>query len=164
MTTSRGSTFNRRKGVPFQPSLTNAHVSVGVSGVDGPVARGAAGTSTEDLGAGRERAAAPVRAGTARRSDPQSRRETCSRTDGTAVEAPKDDHLIGSMGRVGACGDKRRDGVILRAAAEERPGLPPLRTREQLRLAIVALDREDLPPPPQATRPRQAHPDRVREH
>ena len=38
------------------------------------------------------------------------------------VQTLTDHGLTGSMGRVGACGDKRRDGIVLRAAAEERPG------------------------------------------
>ena len=48
---------------------------------------------------------------------------------------------------------QRRDGVVLRAAAEERPGPPSAgSSREELRLAIVDLDRTDLPPPAASAR------------
>ena len=73
------------------------------------------------------------------------------------VQALSHNGLHGSMGRVGACGDNAAMESFF--ALLQRNVLDRQRwsTRAELRL-----DRADLPPTPPATRPRPAHPDRVR--
>jgi transposase InsO family protein len=56
---------------------------------------------------------------------------------------------------------QRRDGVVLLAAAKERPGPPTLDDQRRTAAGDHHLDRTHLPPPTPATTPRQAHPDRV---
>ena len=69
--------------------------------------------------------------------------------------------LHGSMGRVGVLGRQRRDGVLLRAPAEERAEHPTVGHPRAAAPGHRHLDRTHLPPPTATTRPRPAHPDRV---
>jgi putative transposase len=77
------------------------------------------------------------------------------------VEDLKHHGLTGSMGRVGAAGDNAAmesffallQKNVLNQRRWSTPRRAPARDRD--------LDRTDLPPPTEATRPRQAHPDRV---
>ncbi len=73
-------------------------------------------------------------------------------------------HLVGSMGRVAACGDKRRHGIVLRTAPEEcsRPrqlGNPTPATDPDHHL-----DRTDLPPAAQTSPTRPIDTSRIRGH
>ncbi len=56
---------------------------------------------------------------------------------------------------------QRRDGELLRTAAEERPQRPPLGQPPAAPARDRDLDRADLPPTPTATPARPAHSDRV---
>jgi transposase InsO family protein len=53
------------------------------------------------------------------------------------VRTLRSNGLVGSMGRVGACGDNAAMESFLRAAAEERAHRQRWSTREDLRLAII---------------------------
>ena len=70
--------------------------------------------------------------------------------------------MVGSMGRVGGRRRQRRDGVLLFAAAEERPRPPRLEHPRGAANRDRQVDLEDLPPPPQAVRSRPVDPGRIR--
>ena len=79
------------------------------------------------------------------------------------TRALRDAGLRGSMGRVGAC-RQRRHGVLLQPVAEERPEPPaPLADPRGTTPSDHHLDRKDLPPPTPTSPPRQTHPHRVRD-
>ena len=69
-------------------------------------------------------------------------------------------HRIDGSGRLSR--RQRGDGVLLLAAPEERPRPAPLEDPRRPRLRDHLLDRAHLQPPTPSTRPRQAHPRRVR--
>ena len=75
----------------------------------------------------------------------------------------KNNGLVGSMGRVGACGDNAAMESFFALLQKNVLDRQRWETREELRLAIVTWIETDLPPPAPSTRPRQAHPDRVRD-
>jgi hypothetical protein len=70
--------------------------------------------------------------------------------------------LQGSMGRGRLRRGQRRDGVVLVAAAEERPGPAAVDHARGAALRDRVLDRAHLQPAPPTARPGQAHPRRVR--
>jgi transposase InsO family protein len=80
------------------------------------------------------------------------------------VRTIKNNGLVGSMGRVGACGDNAAMEsffALLQKNVLDRQRWP---TREELRLAIITwIERTDLPPPTPAAPPRTPHTDRVRD-
>ena len=61
--------------------------------------------------------------------------------------------LIGPMGIIGAAGGQRRDGVLLRPAAKERPGPQALAYPRRAPHCDHHLDRAGLPPPSSAGPP-----------
>ena len=77
------------------------------------------------------------------------------------VRLLKNNGLRGSMGRVGACLLQRRDGELLRPAAEERPRHPPVGHPPRPPVGDRVLDRNQIPPPAPPTHPRSTHPCRV---
>ncbi len=62
-------------------------------------------------------------------------------------------HLIGSMGASRRCRRQRREGVLLRAAAEERPEPQTVAHSRGAPDRDHHLDRTNLPPPPPAGQP-----------
>ena len=59
---------------------------------------------------------------------------------------------------------QRRHGIVLRAAAEERPGPPALVNQGTAAPGHHHLDRAHLPPPASATAPRPPHTHRIRDN
>ena len=78
------------------------------------------------------------------------------------VRALGRNNMVGSMGRVGAAGRQRGDGVLLQPAAEERLGPPTLGHPRAVAHCHRHLDRTHLPPPTPAGRPGPVDPRRVR--
>jgi putative transposase len=72
------------------------------------------------------------------------------------VESLRHHGLTGSMGRVGAC-RQRRDGIVLLAAAEERPGPSAMDHQTGTPAGHHDLDRKDLPPPATAKTAGKTH-------
>jgi transposase InsO family protein len=69
--------------------------------------------------------------------------------------------LVGSMGRVGACGDNAAMESFFALLQKNVLDRRRWATREQLRLAIVTWIEKDIPPPTPPTPPRPTHPGRV---
>ena len=72
--------------------------------------------------------------------------------------------MVGSMGRVGAAGDNAAMESFFSLLQKNVLDRRPWDTREDLRIAIVTLDREDLPPTPSTGCSRTIDPRRIRSH
>jgi putative transposase len=70
--------------------------------------------------------------------------------------------IVGSMGRVGAAGDNAAMESFFSPLQKNVLDRRRWDTRDQLRIAIVTLDRTDLPSAPAPVRPRAVDPDRIR--
>ena len=77
------------------------------------------------------------------------------------VQTLRSNGLAGSMGRIGTCADNAAMESFFALLQKNVLDRQRWYSREELRLAIVNLDRTDVSPPASPTRPRQAHPDRV---